>query len=392
MSHTTESALRSGCRLLLLMMSLSCAEVRSEIDGPPIVDNNYNLDLRQGPVMGSSRQVALGGAYIGVAEGIASLNSNPAGVAFRLERSTTRFDWDWTAGLTNLDSKDFDNNGVTPPDYKSHRIRSLGLMGQYGPWGLGVLNNAEIIALENPDDDDSEYVLSVTSLRLGRQFLDRELTIGVGLHATTSKLRTETLDATLGQLSGVGWDVGALWNPERGPWRFGASFSSSILTDELDNPGDTPVTVNGLVVPHQVILPATFGMGASYAVESAPFWKDHKWLVSGDLLYTESSDNAVGVESVLAQRIQPVGTHDTISVRVGSELEAIPGRLRLRLGSYYEPSNYEGVSSRTHVTGGFEVRLFHTSLWGEYDWSLTATVDSARDYLNVLVSIGFWYF
>ena len=59
------------------MMSLSCAEVRSEIDGPPIVDNNYNLDLRQGPVLGSSRKVALGGAYIGVAEGIASLSSNP---------------------------------------------------------------------------------------------------------------------------------------------------------------------------------------------------------------------------------------------------------------------------------------------------------------------------
>jgi len=64
-------------------MSLSCAEVRGEINGPPIVDNNYNLDLRQGPVPGSSRQVALGGAYIGVAEGMASLNSNPAGVAFR---------------------------------------------------------------------------------------------------------------------------------------------------------------------------------------------------------------------------------------------------------------------------------------------------------------------
>ena len=63
------------------MISLSCAEARGEINGPPIVDNNYNLDLRQGPVLGSSRKVALGGAYIGVAESIASLSSNPAGVA-----------------------------------------------------------------------------------------------------------------------------------------------------------------------------------------------------------------------------------------------------------------------------------------------------------------------
>jgi hypothetical protein len=33
------------------MMSASCVEVRSEIDGPPIVDISYNLDLRQGPVL-----------------------------------------------------------------------------------------------------------------------------------------------------------------------------------------------------------------------------------------------------------------------------------------------------------------------------------------------------
>ena len=373
-------------------MSLSCAEVRSEINGPPIVDNHYNLDLRQGPILGSARQVALGGAYIGVAEGIASLNSNPAGVAFRLERSQSKFDWDWTAGVNGLDSKDFDNNGETPPDYASHRARSLGLMGQYGLWGLGVLNNAEIIALENSGGPDDDYVLSVTSVNMGRQFRDREWTIGVGLRATSSKVRTETIDATLGKLSGVGWDVGALWNPERGPFRFGASYSSPIDSDELDDPGDTPVTVNGLIIPQQVILPATLGVGASYAVDSAPFWNDHQWLVSGDLLFTESSGNAVGVESVLAQTIQPVGTHDTVSVRLGSELETLPGRLRLRLGSYYEPSNYEGVSSRTHLTGGHEVRLFHTSIWGEYDWSLTATVDYARDYVNVLVSVGFWYF
>jgi hypothetical protein len=378
---------------LLLIMSLSCAEVRSEINGPPIVDNNYNLDLRQGPVLGSSRKVALGGTYIGVAEGIASLSSNPAGVAFRPERSITRFDWDWTAGLTRLDSDDFDNNGSTPPNYKSHRIRSLGLMGQFGPWGLGVLSDSEIIALESPEADDDEYVLSVASLTLGRQFLDRELTVGVGLRATTTKVRTKAIDATLGKLSGAGWDVGALWNPEGGPWRFGMTYSSSIRSDEsLETSDDTVVTVKGLIIPQQVILPARLGLGASYAIDSAPFWKDHKWLVASDLLFTASSANAVGVESVLAQKVQPVGTDDTISIRLGSELEALPGRLRLRLGSYYEPSNYEGVSSRMHVTGGFEVRLFHTSIWGDYDWSLTATVDAARDYLNVLVSIGFWYF
>jgi hypothetical protein len=379
--------------ILFLVMLFLCAEARSEINGPPIVDNNYNLDLRQGPVMGSARQVALGGAYIGVAEGITSLNSNPAGVAFRLERSTTKFDWDWTVGLNDLKSNDFDNNGQSPPDYKSHRIRSLGLMGQYGPWGIGILNNAEILSIEGLNNSDDEYVLSVTSLALGRQFLDRELTVGAGIRATMTKLQNQPLDATLGKISATGWDAGVVWNPERGPFRFGAAYTSSISSSQsLNSTSGIPVTVNGLIVPQQVILPATFGLGMSYEVRSAPFWKDHKWLVASDLVFTAASENAVGVESVLAQKIQPIGTHNTASFRIGSELETLPGRLRLRLGSYYEPSNFEGVASRTHLTGGFETRLFHTSYLGEYDWGLTLTADSARDYLGIFVSLGFWYF
>lgn len=378
---------------LILLMLVYCAGARSEINGPPILDNNYSLDLRQGPILGSARQVALGGAYIGVAEGITSLNSNPAGVAFRPERSKTKFDWDWTVGINDLKSNDFDNNGESPPDYKSHRIRSLGLMGQYGPWGVGILNNAEIISLEGPGGGDDEYVLSVTNLALGRQFLDRELTLGVGALATTAKIRTKLFDADLGKISGVGWELGAVWTPQHGPYRFGAAYTSSISSSQkLNDTSGGPVTVNGLIIPQQAILPATLGAGMSYAVESAPFWKDHKWLVASDLLLTAASENAVGVESVLAQKIQPVGTHNTISVRLGSELETIPGRLRLRLGSYYEPSNYEGVPSRTHLTGGFEVRMFHSVFLEEYDWGLTFTADSARDYLNILVALGFWYF
>ena len=207
--------------------------------------------------------------------------------------------------------------------------------------------------------------MSVTSLALGRQFLDRELTVGAGMRATMTKLRTSRLMRRSGKSPAPVGTWAAVWNPERGPFRLGAAYSSSISSNQsLNNTSGSPVTVNGLIVPQQVILPATFGVGVSYAVDSAPFWKDHKWLVASDLLFTAASENAVGVESVLAQKIQPVGTHNTTSVRLGSELETMPGRLRLRLGSYYEPSNYEGVPSRTHLTGGFEVRMFHTSYLG----------------------------
>lgn len=375
------------------VLLLSCVAARAEINGLPIQDNHYNLDLRQGPILGSARQVALGGAYIALGEGITSLNSNPAGVAFRLERSKAAFDWDWTAGLNNLRSSDFDNNGYTPPDYKSHKVRSLGLMFQYGPWGIGALNNAEVIALNGPSGHDDDYVMSTTSLALGRQWLDRELTVGIGSRLTMIRLRDKLFDATLAKVSGAGWNVGGIWNPDRGPFRIGVTYASAIKSNQdLDETGGHPVTVNGLIVPQQAILPATLGIGLFYGTESAPFWPGHKWLVSSDLVFTGTSENAVGVESVLAQKQQPIGTSSTTSLRLGSELETLPGRLRLRLGSYYEPSNFQGVAGRTHLTGGFEVRMFHTHIWGEYDWGLTCTVDSARNYVNLFVSIGFWYF
>jgi len=213
------------------------------------------------------------------------------------------------------------------------------------------------------------------------------------VRATMTKLRDKPVDATLGKISGTGLEIGALWNPQLGPFRFGATYSSSISSNQsLDNSGGNPVTVNDLIIPQQVLLPATFGLGASYSVKSASFWRDHKWLVAGDIVFIASSENAVGVESVLAQKQQPVGTHDTISIRIGSELETIPRGLRLRAGSYYEPSFYDGVSGRTHLTGGFEVRLFHSTVLGDHDWGITIGVDSARDYLNIIASLGFWYF
>jgi hypothetical protein len=36
--------------------------------------------------------------------------------------------------------------------------------------------------------------------------------------------------------------------------------------------------------------------------------------------------------------------------------------------------------------------MFHSSIWGEHDWGFTATVDYARDYLNIFLALGFWHF
>jgi len=59
------------------------------------------------------------------------------------------------------------------------------------------------------------------------------------------------------------------------------------------------------------------GFGVSYQTKSAPFWAGRPWLLTADLVFIGKSENAVGIESVLAQVKQPIGTKATVSPRVG---------------------------------------------------------------------------
>jgi hypothetical protein len=68
------------------------------------------------------------------------------------------------------------------------------------------------------------------------------------------------------------------------------------------------------------------------------------------------------------------------------EHETLVHRLRLRAGSYLEPSVFRTLSPRPHLTGGLEVFLF------DYfdDWSVSASFDLAPRYQNFAFSIGVW--
>ncbi|MFL5319411.1 MAG: hypothetical protein ACJ790_07120, partial [Myxococcaceae bacterium] len=61
-------------------------------------------------------------------------------------------------------------------------------------------------------------------------------------------------------------------------------------------------------------------------------------------------------------------------------------RLRLRAGTYLEPSPFLDHSLRQHFTGGLEWKMFHLVA----DWSLSLSFDYARQYFNYGLGIGFW--
>jgi hypothetical protein len=112
------------------------------------------------------------------------------------------------------------------------------------------------------------------------------------------------------------------------------------------------------------------------------------------VVVTGSSDNAVAVQSFLDQERIPFGRDLSLSIRGGIETEPIFDRMKVRIGSYLEPSRWEGGSSRAHATFGGDIKLFRFSPWnvlGDTVLSASWMLDLAPRYTNWGVGIGTWY-
>lgn len=118
-------------------------------------------------------------------------------------------------------------------------------------------------------------------------------------------------------------------------------------------------------------------------------------LVSGSLLVTGPVTNGVGVESFLQRRVDRSGEHATFSPRLGVESEVIPHWLKLRAGSYGEPTRFARGSPRLHGTFGFDLKLFPWTVFGLFDdtteWRVSSAVDGAARYFGWGLSAGVWH-
>lgn len=117
-------------------------------------------------------------------------------------------------------------------------------------------------------------------------------------------------------------------------------------------------------------------------------------LVSADLLFVGETSEGIGLESFLSQRRQDSGRNPSLAFRLGAEGEPIPNYLRLRIGSYLEPSRFAGIDPRLHGTVGCDVKLFSFDMFGliaESIWRVSASLDVAARYRNVGFSIGIWH-
>ncbi len=140
------------------------------------------------------------------------------------------------------------------------------------------------------------------------------------------------------------------------------------------------------------------------AAREAAYWRIQRYLaeapfghvmVSASALITGAAENAVGLESFLSQEVNRSGEHPVVSLRLGAEMGLVPNFMRLRAGTYSEPTRFETSSARPHYTGGFDLRIGRWNVFGlwpdDYQWRLAVGADVARDYFTLGVTIAGWY-
>ena len=118
--------------------------------GDSIQDNHYQVDLTRTVVTGSTRKIGMGGAMVGLAEGNAAIQDNPAAVAYRPRAFMRPWEFDMVLGTLTTTDDDTDNSGSTSLVYSDHVLADVGLMGQYENYGLGGVAQISAYRIERP--------------------------------------------------------------------------------------------------------------------------------------------------------------------------------------------------------------------------------------------------
>jgi hypothetical protein len=118
-------------------------------------------------------------------------------------------------------------------------------------------------------------------------------------------------------------------------------------------------------------------------------------LVSMSLVLIGTTKESVGVESFLQRVAARSGERVVSSPRIGLETEIIPYWVKIRAGTYGEPSRFATSRSRLHGTFGFDTKLFPWRVFGLFEdgteWRLSTSIDAAPRYLGWGVSVGVWH-
>jgi hypothetical protein len=117
--------------------------------------------------------------------------------------------------------------------------------------------------------------------------------------------------------------------------------------------------------------------------------------VSASMLISGAVANGVGVESMVAQVVNRSGQRTVMSPRLGVEVGVVPSLLKVRAGTYMEPTRFDGSEPRLHATAGLDIKLAVWNVFGlwpdNYMWRLGLGADVAHRYSTWGLTIAGWY-
>jgi hypothetical protein len=387
-------------------------------DYPTITDSDYAIDLYTGGALGSSRIVGMGGAAVATAEGSAGALSNPAAPAVRPATSTTSWDWDFHVDyLSSVKANDWDNNGEAGGSGSGVDSITAGLSFVFGNLGLAatiVQQNTDFrITADDPMTPELDTHPAQASAIQGKFAVAyaawrEQITVGVAARFGTFEVRDTGRalgDARLFQITGGNIESGIVWRPWLSDLRVGGAIAMPVQGKDVTiDSACTLMDCYGYILPERVEVPWQVTVGAAYRFAPTAwnqwvggYWRDERSLtLAADVVITGASPDAYGLEKFADQELQRSGRDVVYSIRGGAEYEWLPGRLRVRLGSYWEPGRFlddagAEVGGRLHGTFGIEVRWLQFELWGQHRARISLTGDLASRYTNVGASIGFWH-
>jgi hypothetical protein len=367
---------------------------------------SQRLYVDPGALLGSPRMVALGGAYVAVAEGADGMSANLAAITQHAPGLDRPWDVDATVSWLNIGAAhaqqlDYDNAGSANGAESSAQLAAAALV-QFVHFGLGTSFRYSRDVYCTTDCSSAsalevQWVKATVAASMALHHDDLLVALGYfGINAGFS------YQGQTWQYSGSGVEVDALYRPEGMPYRLGLSIKPQVLAPYQPAAGQ-PDAIAGRTLYSAAVAPSILSLGIAYRegegaerfnrlaplahrAEGAdsPEGPAGTLLLTGQLDLIQSAESAVPLRAMINQAPTPVAVSGALEPRIGLEHETLPGRLRLRAGAYLEPSAYASVSPRIHGTGGLEVRLFHAL----QDWSLSASFDVARLYYNFGLSLG----
>lgn len=366
----------------------------------PITSRDYAIDLYNGVALGDTTMVGMGGAGAAAVNGTAGVLLDPSAIAVRstTDRDPTSWEYhvDW---LTGAYSSDYDNNGQVASG--GALMLTLGLGYRYHDWGFALTGTAQTAPIGDSDKTGLSGEVLAVRFALARWIPRWDLALGLGFQLAQFDLN-QTADTShpLFEMNGVNAIAGATWIPAMSSLRVAVSADGPIDGGEPKAQNCDPANCNGYILPLHVRQPWRAVAGAAYRVaESAwnqqvlgPFRDEHALTLALDTVVTGATADGYGIEAFGMQQLQRSGRHTAVSIRGGADYEAIPGRLRVRAGSYWEPARFVDVDGRVHATFGVDLRVLEFHLWGKLRRGrISALADLASRYRNVGASIGFWH-